>query len=243
MKKILLATVLFFSGAAWADDYVQPTLPNIVKALVRYGAIDPAEDPLLDDYARAAECEIVQYFYRNDFKFEEVRDAIRKNMDDAIATFPQAFYISGPVYLDRYDFRAGIFRLSDRAPIRNTNTFFFAKADVNLCPNLTNNRTDQPEGFAALPKAYRAVTDRPITIEGLYMSPEQSKLLFELMTLQGNTDKKIYVKFLMTLMHADKISLYARSPIPSDYLMEVKLDAVEFYQDAKLTRLISKIVP
>ena len=61
---------LFFAASAHAEDYAKITLQNFLQTLVRFNAIDVNDDVLLDDYALVTDCDLIENFYENDFRWE-----------------------------------------------------------------------------------------------------------------------------------------------------------------------------
>jgi len=79
---ILAVFVLSLStGAARAqEEYATPTWANLVRTLVRFGALDLTDQNLLDEYALVAECDMYREYYPNDFRWDAVRKIIRKSV-------------------------------------------------------------------------------------------------------------------------------------------------------------------
>src|ERR1700733_2933880 len=63
-----------------ADPQVHFTSANLMNTLMRFGALDPRDDKILDNYALVTQCDLYQNFYNNDFKWNKVRAAIRESI-------------------------------------------------------------------------------------------------------------------------------------------------------------------
>ena len=174
----LICFFLLFTGAsARADDYAKPTWANLVRTMVKFDAFDTTDDALLDEYIIITECPLYQSFYADDFKWNEVRAAVRKSIQSPGADFPSAYGYLTKLQLDRYDFTTKIFRFTDASAVHNVNAFLLYETEGAECGKA------KPKN---LPRAFRAVLDKPVSIPGLAMPPEQAKALLDQMKAEGN---------------------------------------------------------
>src|SRR6185437_9969993 len=73
------------------DEYADITWPNLMRTIVRFNAMNIADPVLLDEYAIVTECELYKVFYPDDFKWNNVRNAVRESIKLNVATFPVSY--------------------------------------------------------------------------------------------------------------------------------------------------------
>jgi hypothetical protein len=245
MTFLLFFFCLFLALPARADNYVDPTFADIVRTLVRFNAIDLQDDDLIDEYAMVTDCNLFTHFYPNDFKWNEVRAAIRKSVSLNIATFPTRYHFDIKIQLDRYDFKQKNFRFTDSSAIHNVNPFLFvSKPDYKCGKNL----------LKYLPTDYHAVLDAPVSITGLPFAESDADPLLHRMDASGNTNHAIYARFRLRVTDAEFLHrvnppdgkpYYAQNNQKSGHnmLLGVHLDVVDFYEDENMTKLIYSYKP
>src|SRR6185503_12208850 len=118
LRLALFVTCLLVALPARAGTYTTITFSNLVKTMVRFNALSLKDDDLLEEYAMITDCDLFKYFYPDDFKWNQVKAAIRESVNMNVATFPTEYQYDTKVQLARYDFRLKSFRFSDRATIR-----------------------------------------------------------------------------------------------------------------------------
>jgi hypothetical protein len=234
---------LLLATPAWADDYAEPTLENMVKALARFGAIDIKDDLMIDDYAIISACDLYTQFYDNDFKWSEVRTAIRESVNANIASYPTSFYYDATVQLARYDFKSSLFRFTERSTVTGVNSFVFtfSGGDGAYCDGHT---------VKYLPTNYTLVAAEPITISGLPFAENDANDLLSRMKEDGNNNRVIYARFNLRIAYieplrkshlgAGKPQFVQNSMARTNRTMriDVRLDSVDFFEDDDRTRLI-----
>lgn len=219
----------FTAMVAQAQTYADPTAANAIRAMLRFGVLDLDDDRVIDDYAKYMECDLYKSFYDDDFKWQRIRGGLRQTIQKQMPVNPTAFYATGTLHLDRYDFEQKMYRLGRENGIRGVNTFVIAELSNGSCK-------DKP--LRVFPSIYRAVLETPVTIPGLYMSETDAKALLERMTKAGNDSKEVYVKFKVRIVFAKKILLDDKQQGRlGDLNFTTRLDAIEFYEDREMTRL------
>jgi len=229
------------SWPACADDYVPPTGPNLLRALVRFKALDLSVDPLIDEYAEVTDCDLFKAYYSDDFKWNAVRTAIRQSVRQNIAGFPTSFGYVAELNLDRYDFKQKTYLFSRDNPVTNVNVFRLFEFTEPPC---------QGREIKFLPKAYRAVLDTPITMAGVPITQKDGEAMLQRMEADGNTARRIYARFNLTITYIEPLrgagdfnnmnERYTQFRVNdiSSVHMDARLDSIDFFEDKALTRLI-----
>src|ERR1700685_2832792 len=110
----LFCLLLCLAAPARAEDYIAPTWPDLLHTMIRFNALDLSQDNrLLDEYAAITDCDIYQYYSRDDFKWNQMRTTIRKSIEMSRSTFPSRYYFDVKVQLGRYDFADKLYRFAD----------------------------------------------------------------------------------------------------------------------------------
>jgi len=251
MRKIMIAALLGLSFVVPVKDvraeaFAKLSLDNIMKALVRYGAVDIRNDLVIDLYAGIMVCDLYQELYHDDFKWNKVRNVLREKIKEDIAFFPTGFQYDSVLQLGKYDFKEKIYRFSRKTAQFNANVFRMSTNKGDDC-----NR----QGGLQLPPTFEIVLDKPVTIVGIPMDEAAGKKLFERLERNGNEDHLIYVRFKIGISYvAPFIKTKARAAMNAnedfrrgseeeDYETDkIRFDGylhlLEFYEDPERTHLI-----
>jgi hypothetical protein len=243
LKKVgLFLCLAMFALPAGAEDFIKPTLPDLVRTLVRFKAINLDDDKLLDDYAIITECKLYKAFYGDDFKWDKVRSAIRESIQMNVSTFPTGYSYETRLQLDRYNFEDKLFRFTDKTSVKNVNAFGLYNSAESNCPDVS---------LKYILKTYRAVLDTPVSIAGLPLEPKDAEMLLQQMRNDKNIDRIIYARFNLRVVYIDQLrdvsqgeisngSAYSQSNSPDNRAtrLDVSLDSAEFYEDVNMTKLV-----
>jgi len=231
-----------------AQEYVSPTWPSLLRTMIRFGAIDITSDPfLLDEYAVATECELYEAFYPNDFKWQQVRRALKESIQKNVATYPVAYYHTSKVQLGRYDFDQKLFRFTKKTTLKGVNAIYVYAVSGLGC------------GVAEtkfLPRSFRAVLSSVLYLEGLPLPERDARALVARMEEDGNKDRIIYVRFNVHIVYiepfmkiedpADSANVHYSQPsshVSKEVRLDARLDSIVFYEDKKMTKSIYTYAP
>jgi hypothetical protein len=245
-KMAVACLALFLAAPAYADDYVTPDWPNLARTMVRFNALDTTDDALIDDYAILTECDLFQNFYKDDFKWNEVRTAIRDSIQKHGAEFPAAYGYRNRVQLGRYDFKNKLFGFTDATAINNVNAFLLYQAEGTPCGTTK---------IKYLPKSFRAVLEKPFSISGLPMEPDVAQKLLQQMKENGNESRTVHARFNLHVTYADQLrknfmsngapTTYSQGDHPTSepFKFDAHLDSVDFFTDDAMTNRIYTYTP
>lgn len=217
-----------FIGAADAQTYAPLTYSNVTKTLVRFGALNLNNDKIMDDYIKLNDCDFFFKNFRDDFALQKRRQQLRAEVPKKMGTFPDAYYFSAPMRLDRYDFKTRVFMLESKSQLHNINTFQLVKIS-------RNNVCIKEQRLESLPEEVGVVLDQPVTLEGLPISEEQSKKLVDSMNARKNFQRVIYARFSVVLVYAEPLDVTTPRV---RYNAEAQLLSIEFFEDEKMTKPI-----
>lgn len=236
-----------FCPSAWADEFMSPSLSNIAKTLVRFGALDIRKDESVDAYGQVVECDIYKRHFENDFQWQKVRAALRKSIKQNVASFPTGYKYDAVLQLDRYDFKAGLFPFTAKTAQSRTNVFTISSKPEDFCIRVRRE--------FILPRYYRFILDDPIRIMGLSIGPEEGKLLLKRMDESGNSDRMVYTRFNLVVTYVaplaqNKENAKRRGDLQNfgpmvnqdsgDGFVDLntRLDSIEYFEDPERTRVI-----
>lgn len=247
---LMAAVVPFFANAEenkyggnkayYVGDFVKMTPNNFIDTLIRFGVIKISQDDVIDDYAKLNECEMFYEFYKNDFKWNAFRKALRKSIVRNAASFPMAYYYDNVVQLDRYDFKKKMFRFTEKTTPSNVNLFSMQLQDT-AC---------DASGFSVLPSWYGIVLDDPLTIYGLSLSEKDAKSLVDRMLANNNEDRIVYVRFKIRITQVPYVSrmedkkgntigpMFQDGGSAGQIKIGGRMDSVEFFEDSERTKMI-----
>jgi hypothetical protein len=244
MGLVMLAVVAAGPLPARAEDYAAPTFANILKVLVRFGALNVGNNDILTNYAMITECDLYKKYFQDDFKWHQIQEAMRKAIKQDVSAYPTGLHYNAELQLDRFDFKTGIFRFADKSQINAVDYFTFITVRDNMCGS-TKTRL--------LPTDYRIVLDQPIILKGIPVSEEDGRTLLKRMQEDKNA-RIIYARFNFRVVYVERlmtrINKYDKlaPPLSQDqnrrYVrMDSNLGSIDFYQDEAHTKLIYSYRP
>lgn len=231
--------------------YISPTWADLLRTMVRFGALDLQDDNLLDEYAAVTDCDIYKFYFKDDFKWNAIRKKIRDSADLKMTTYSAHYYFYTVLKLEHYDFDKKIYRFTPATTINNVNVFkLFGYPTQNYCDR----------HIRYIPAAFQAVTDVPFTLAGLPLAPADAQALLRQMEADKNVDHAVIVKFDMTITYIGRLLKLATgvgassrqvkysqtfddSKGPIVLRLDARLDSVEFYEDVAMTKLVYSTKP
>lgn len=245
LKRIVLLLVLTLSAApAYADIYARPTWDNLMKTLVRFGALDLSDNKILDEYAIVTDCDIYHAFHANDFRWNQVRDQMRESIQMNMMKFPGSYTYQDKIALDRYDFQQQMYLFSDKNPLQKVNAFFLYRTNGLTCGDIRINY---------LPKAFRAVLDESVTLPGLPLTQRSADALLRRMDANNNTARLVYVRFNLHINYVGKVdksndstdATYRQAGAAGDapVLLNAQVDSIDFFEDERYSKLLYSYQP
>ena len=237
---LLCAIIMLASPAAKAQTYAKPSYENMLQTLIRMGALNITDDSVIDDYAVITECKLYANFFKDDFKWNRIRQAMRQSIKQNVATYPTGFAYEAELQLDRYDFQEKLYKFRERATVKNVNAFVLFSTEGRTCADQKVN---------VLPTAFRAILNEPIYFTGLPLTEEDAKALLKRMEADGNRDRIVYARFNLRITYIAPLRRPDNAPanvlVPlqqeksdSSIRLDARLDSLEIFEDAGRTKLI-----
>lgn len=233
---------------ARAEEYVVPSLENVFKSLVRFGAVDLSDDYILDAYAQVMICDIYNKYYKDEFKWRTVRPIIREQVGKDLATYPTGFRYKTSLRLGRYDFEKKFYPFDEASQRQNINVFPISRDLAEICPRPISS---------VMPSNYKLVLDKMTNVTGLPLEPEEAKQLAERMERAGNKDRLVYARFNIRVLFIAPIDFAAtkknengennkpslRAQVTQTKnadatVLDSRLDSVEYFEDEACTKPI-----
>ena len=241
---IILIMFSLVAGKARADEYAKPTWADLTRTLVRFSALNLADQNILDEYSIITECDLYKAFYRDDFKWKQVQQAVLQSARNHIAGFPTEYHYDSKFHLDRYDFKDKIFRFTQTSLIKNVNAFVIYTVEGTGCGTAD---------VKSIPRSFRAVLADALTINGLQMPEKDGQALLKQMNEENNTDRTVYGRFYLRITYIEPLVRYASADnvqyhqsnkqLDGAVRLDARLDAVDFYADPEMTRLLYHYQP
>ena len=240
---LLFLLLPFLAGPVRADDYEPASWPNLLRTMIRFNALDLSDTRILDEYGMITECRLYNSFYKDDFKWHQVRDAMQNSIKINLASFPTSYRYDLTMQLDRYDFAAKLFRFKEKSTIRNVNTFVIYTVEGGGCGSTDIKFT---------PRSFHAVISTPISMEGIPLAEKDAEALLKHMGEQQNDKRLVYARFNLRVLYIapwkeafldikDKSSgRYQQSDALPNFAvrLDARLDTISFYEDPERTKLI-----
>ncbi len=246
LRFLLILMMLITAVPAHADIYAQPTWGNLIKTLVRYGALDLTDNKILDEYAIVTDCDIYKAFSANDFRWNQIRDQMRDSVKINLTKFPASYVYEDKLALDHYDFDQQMYRFSDKNPLQKVNAFFLYRSNGLTCGDMRINY---------LPKAFRAILDESVSLPGLPLTQKSADALLRRMDANNNAARMIFVRFNLHInyigkvdknadtMTVDKSYVQAGAAHDAPVVLNAQVDTIDFFEDEHYHKLLYSYQP
>jgi hypothetical protein len=231
--------------------YLPPSWGDMLHAAVRFNALDLHDDNLIDEYAAVTDCEIYKFYFKDDFKWQEVRRRIRESAEMNSAHYPTHFYAQALLSLGRYDFDKKIFDFTPETAIHKVNLFdLYTYKSITICTDKVYPKY--------IPREFQALSSTSFTLTGIPLTPAEAQSLLRMMNADKNTDRQIIVRFDMTVTYVARLVKQATNPgtaekeieyiqnglkTPGIMRLDVRVDSIEFFEDQAMTKLIYSTKP
>jgi len=226
-------------------EYIKPNFTQILKMLMRFGAIDINDEGVLNNYAKVQECKLYKHFYRDVFRWNQVQAALRKSIRKDIKTYPTSISYDAELQLERYDFKKNIFNFTKKTTLTGVNLFTLDTSKEALCG---------VENIYFFPTVYNLILDQPINFKGLPLGKDDAKTIFYRLEKSGNKDHIIYTRFNMRVIYIAPLTRQlGLNGKPLDTLtqgrakktvrLDSHLDSIEFFEDKDRAKLIYSYRP
>jgi hypothetical protein len=251
LRLILLAVLALpvLTASARAEDYATPAWGDLMRTLVRFNALSLSDPAVLDEYTVITECKLYKAFYRDDFKWNQVRQAVLDSVRNNVATFPMNYHYDTQMELDRYDFEAKSYKFTAKSAINGINSLELFAVEGTGCGTAD---------VKLLPRFFHAVLGGPLYLDGLPLAPKDAEALYKQMVADQNTKHIISARFNLRIVYIDplrktgvggagkeNVVRYAQSNVVQErsVRLDARLDSIDFYEDPGMTRLIYEYEP
>ncbi len=197
----LLAALLFGSLCAAApsraDEYIAPTLPDLLRTLIRFGAIDITDNDVIDEYAMTFECKVFARYYEDEFKWRDVRPALRESIRQNVAEWPTSYKYDTKFQLDRYDFKDKMYHIIGDPTRHHVNVFLvYEKDSLPVCGGYK---------VKILPSSFRLILEESVYFPGIPLSEADAQLLLQHMKEANNPERFVYARFNIRVNQVPKM--------------------------------------
>jgi hypothetical protein len=228
-KAVLCALMLVPSTLPAAEpvrDYPELDYINVTQALLRLDRFKPDNDDYLDAYSMAVHCDVVAASYRDEFRWKQAREAMKKYIQVKKAHLPTRLGVRSQILFTRYDFDSKYFLFSPETQLSKVNTFN------------TNQRSASPgctgPQSKLMPSYYQVVTNNPTNLSGIRLTEDQARDLAQKFNSQNNTRRLAYIRFLIDILDSDVVgpTMFAKQAHGDEKLkVKATLYAIEFFSD------------
>lgn len=228
------------------EQYKKADWVSALNTMIKFNALDLSADEVVDEYAMITECELYFRNYTDDFKWQKIRAALRQSVAQRKNDFYTAYYYDTQMQLDRYDFEKQIFKFTDKSSVSRANVFELYGVSGQPC---------QRGEVKYLSRKFRAVLNEPVTMQGLPLIEKHAQNLLRLMQADNNVSRVLYARFYLRILYIDPFAPihdtsnktflgYGQSGVKGDTVrFDAQLDAIEFYEDDKMTKLVYTFKP
>jgi len=233
-----------------SGEYYDISLANVMRAMFRFNALDLGDRDIIQDYTFVTECELVTAFLDTDFKWDQVIDAVRIDIQNNKNDFPSRFRFDTAMRLSRFDARTKMFYFTEDTKIDGINSIQLISVNKDmLCYR------NKLERLYVFPNVFRAVFPSYIYLEGIPMQDREARVLISRMDRIGNNKRAIFVTYKMSIAYivpfaiednifGGKEAKYYQGKVNTrDVRLNVRLDSIQFFEDPERTKLLYEYVP
>ena len=225
------------------NSYKEPEYKNIMDLYWKTSQLDINNTDHLDLYLILKECEISKQYFKNDFEWHKIREAVKSHLEASRENLNNRFYVIQPLKLSSYSFERGGFDILPEYQYADLKRF-----------RISNNRVD-PKDFCVSDKSY----NEPINVFAPYnlsvnlrdgftmtyvpMSEDVSKAYLNFLDNKKTVKiagqemvRDAFVVFYLTLDSFLQNEMDYQAPGVNLKEYKAKLDFIEVYADQELKR-------
>lgn len=240
----ILASLFAFSDArAQGFSYIKASWAPLLQTMIRFGALDVRDSYLLDDYAIVAECPLYERYYDDDFQWQSLREKLEKSLQLRVSSFPVAYYYDVKTQLDRYDFSNNQFTFKKGSSLTGVNLIHLYSVMGTECLGIPKY----------IPNSFSVVLTSVVNMDGVPLSEKDAHALISLMEVDDNYSRIIYARFKFHIVNIEPFQIlpgrgdkhtrfYGQgSKTGREVRFDARLDAIEFYEDSKMSKKITTV--
>lgn len=218
------------------EIYAVPDLALMSKAFIKLSGADLDNDTLVDEFASTNYCSIINQFYYDEFKWKEVRQRIRQQIEKDIPTYPETLLLHGTISIGRYDFDKKAFLLNSKSIMRNTGVFTLGLGGEHNKPCVLNKLT-------AIPPQYILRLANPISMDMIEMPEDKAADILKRIRVLSDPNaqeavRELYVSFFIRINDFNLGKAKWKRDASQPAVVRATLVSMRIYEDQPRTRMI-----
>lgn len=180
-------------------EYDPVTFENLSKTYWWLSMHDVGNETAIDEFARIHFCKLYETYFNDDFQWQLIREGIKEEVSRNRSSYPNRYYISAPVLLDRYDFENSIFMLDEKSAMNSAGVL--TMLDYRSFKPYCGSRDSVPE----YPDQVYVRFSKPVDFLGVPLSQVKAQELLNEMKETGNDRKVLYVRLYFRISGFEKV--------------------------------------
>lgn len=250
MKSVFFFLVLVFLSFPVAaeqteHEYQRVTITSLSDLYWAIDMLDLDNETHLDNYMKINECEMYTEFYRNEFEWKGLRDAVKASLVKGKMDLPTRYEYMQKIHLDDYDFETGKFSIYRPYQIDRIYRFEIQAQDFHnsVC---TEGRFIEgyPPGIVVSLNRPFSLSEIPVPkdIASAYVA-EKAKALDgmnerQLAGMERHERRDAYLVLQFNITGFDKVLEYSSTDLLAQ--VNAELDGYEVYGDVNGDMLLYK---
>lgn len=218
------------------EIYTTPDLALMSKTFMKLSGADLENDTLIDEFASTNYCPIINQFYYDEFKWKEVRQRIRRQIEKDLPTYPETLLLHGTISIGRYDFDKKAFLLNPKSVMRNTGVFTLGLGGERNKPCVLNKLT-------ILPAQYILRLANPINLDMIEMPEDKAADILKRVRVLSDPNaqeavRELYVSFFIRINDFNLGKAKWKRDASQPAVVRSTLVSMRIYEDQPRTRMI-----
>lgn len=231
-----------------SDKYIIPTIESLSKLYWAISKFAKDDDVAVDNFILIHRCDVYKKYYHDEFKWQKVRDAMKKYLQENKSSFPLRYQFTVPIKLGNYDIAKSRFEVINDYKISATRRFEVTASnpEANIC-GIDVSRSDIP--FEGYPSGMIVELSRPVDIKVLPVDKDTARQYVDRITkklhdIGGDPRYEKYREGLRDAYVILKVKIFAyrqtREVLQGPRMAEVMgvLERMEIYGDPERKMLL-----
>ena len=239
MKLYIAALSLFIlmispSSQAQESDYINANFNDIAKTYWRIGYHTLDDKTAIDEFTRINYCSAYQTYQNDDFEWQYIRQAIAEEIKQDKDSYPNKYYITSKITINKYDFDQNAFLLEEDSQMLNV-------GKLTLLPYSDfKSYCDLSRYSESYPNMVSITLEAPITISSIPLEREEANQLLSRFNATKNNERILYAKINLNI---NGFGETYHSALQSVANLKGNLHSIEYYEDPDFTKLVHTFVP
>jgi hypothetical protein len=217
-----------------SEGYALPTFKELSQTLLMMGGVDVNDVKVLDEYSKAAYCDLYLKNYKNDFEWNNIRSQIIMRVNEKKEHFRVLYEIPTVFNLGRYDFGNQVYPLTEETALKSVGSVVLL-AYKDFKPFCGMKRSE------VFPLEQVVQLDHPLSASKIKMPMDDAEKLLARMNEMKIPERQLFGRIRVRITEAQPpVYLYNQ---PATGIFKGSVKSIDLFLDREFTKWVATLDP